>query len=370
MIPFRSRLVRIAAALIQAFVVIGVAGVPAALAIDWPPLGEVAAKLRAEMPDLPEPTPGQTNVEAYLQALAPRVLGVPTSEETPPNLPRARIYDAGAVMAYVRVGSVKSGLRSSVEKALEEMARTNTLAGTVLDLRYAGGVDYEAAVEAAGLFATTNKVELRLGKRMLPVVGVAGGKAMPLMVLVNRETRGAAEALAAAVRNSAGACLVLGTNTAGQAREYRPFPIGRDLNLQVAGAALELPGGQPMPLSGLEPDLKVAVSAVDERAYWTNEFQRVVDGQPAGRSLTFRLNEAELVRRRQSRDFQEESGRSGRGGRGLGPRRPNRLRPEPDPIPESAPVVQDPVLSRALDLLSGAAMIPAETVPPAGGDSR
>lgn len=370
MIPSRIRLLRVLAAVLLGLVVFRGLHLPIGIATDWPPLNEVAAKLRAELAELPEPTPTQTNVEAYLHALAPRVLGMPVVDESTPILPKVRIYDHGAGMAYVRVGTVKAGLRSALEKALEEMVRTNTLVGTVLDLRYAHGTDYEAAVEAAGLFASTNKAELRLGNRVFPVGGVSGGNTRPLMVLVNRETRGAAEALAAAVRATAGTCLIVGTNTSGQAREYRTVPIGQGISVQLAGAALQLPGGQPIPWGGLEPDLKVMVSAVDERAYWTNEFQRVLEGQPAGRSLTFRLNEAELVRRRQSRDSLDDPGRSGRGGRGSGPRRPNRLRPEPEPVPDSAPVVQDPSLARALDLLSGAAMMPSEPVPPAGGDSR
>jgi hypothetical protein len=366
---FRPSFVRLLASGLLTLAVFGGLRMPRAISAEWPPLGEVAAKLRAEMPDLPEPTSAQTNVEAYLHALAPRVLRMPVAGEPAPLLPKARVYDHGAGMAYVRVGTVGTGLRSSIEKALEDLIRTNTLVGTVLDLRFAEGADYEAAMDAAGLFASTNKSEVKLGNRTFAIGGEVRGRSMPVMVLVNRETRGAAEALAAAVRATAGVCLLVGTNTSGQAREYRPVKINPEFSVQLAGAALQLPGGEPMPLGGLKPDLEVAVSIVDERAYWTNEFQRFVEGRPAGRSLTFRLNEAELVRRRQSRDFQDEPGRSGRGGRGSGPRRPNRLRPEPEPVPDSAPVVQDPALARALDLLSGVAMIPAEPVSPAGGDS-
>jgi len=114
----------------------------------------------------------------------------------------------------------------------------------------------------------------------------------------------------------------------------------------------------------VKPDLEVAVSLPDERAYQTNEFRRVVEGQPAGSQATLRLNEAELVRRRLSRGGDAEGNPHAPTPRVA--RKPVRLRSEPAPAPEALPVVQDPALARALDLLSEL----STPAPPSEGDSR
>lgn len=335
------------------------------LAAEWPPLEEVASRIHAELSDAPAPDASVKDVQAYVRSLAPRVLPA-EPESAAPALVRSSVYTNTASFAYLRVGSVRAGLRQALDAALTELARTNSLAGTVLDLRFAEGADFGAAVETAGLFASRKVAGFRLGDRSLEITPVEGRTPLPVMVLVNPRTRGAAEALAAAVRAAAAPSVVIGTNTAGRAREYRAIRLTDQAGLQIAGNPLLLPDGAALPTNGLAPDLLVSVNLDDERAYLTNEYLRVVDGRPAVTPVTARVNEAELVRRRQGRGTEDPFGPAphGRGGR-----RPLRLRPETVAGPEPAPVVQDPVLARALDLLSGLAT-PPPPVPPGDGDSR
>ncbi len=82
-------------------------------------------------------------------------------------------------VAYLRVGEVGENLADEIQSAQNILAATNKISGTVLDLRFAGGDDLAAAKAAANLFTA---------------------KKLPLAILVNGETRGAALALATTLR--------------------------------------------------------------------------------------------------------------------------------------------------------------------------
>jgi hypothetical protein len=171
-------------------------------------------------------------------------------------------------------------------------------------------------------------------------------------VLVNRETAGAAEALAAALRET-GAGLILGGRTAGQAMVAQEFPLKNGERLRIATAPIQLGDGTAMSEQGLKPDIAVEVSLEDERGYYEDAFKTtdktnlVASG---GLSLTNqasgtnhlvrrpRFNEAELVRER--REGVSESDLTA-------------LR-----VHEAEkPMVQDPALARGLDLLRGLALV-------------
>jgi carboxyl-terminal processing protease len=177
---------------------------------------------------------------------------------------------------------------------------------------------------------------------------------VPVVVLVNHETAGAAEALAALLRET-GAGLILGGRTAGRAMVTRDFPLSSGGRLRIAIAPVTLGGGGALPAEGVKPDIGVAVSPEDERAYYENAFvvlpktntlagARPPSANPPGGtnqiSRRVRLNEAELVREHQEgmdRDPDTDS--------------PPRA---PEPV---KPLVTDPALARALDLVKGLALV-------------
>ena len=97
---------------------------------------------------------------------------------------------------HLRVGQVANGLAEELQSAQTALAATNKIIGTVLDLRFADGGDLAAATAAGDVFAKKNQ---------------------PLAILVNGETRGAAAALGAALRDAREG-LVLG----GTAAELKP----------------------------------------------------------------------------------------------------------------------------------------------------
>jgi len=206
----------------------------------------------------------------------------------------------GTVLRY-RVGMVTDGVAPEFTK----VPLTNVIAGLVLDLRFAGGAATPTATDSDFSFFSTNKT--------------------PLVVLVNSRTEGAAAALATRLR-SAGLGVVIG-------------------------------GTQAVPV----PDLTVAVSAEAEKSFLADPYLTVSNavpavapgGKPAGAAaetndwavfmggFVDHTSEADLVRKK-VKDGEDDGEAAGT------PRSP------------APPVIHDPALARAVDLLKAlAALHPA-----------
>jgi C-terminal processing protease CtpA/Prc len=171
-------------------------------------------------------------------------------------------------------------------------------------------------------------------------------------VLVNGGTSGAAEALAASLRE-VNAGLILGSRTAGRASVTKDFPLKNGEMLHIATTPVALGDGASLPSQGIKPDIDVTVSVQDEKSFYADAFLLKTNNmsglsstnQPGGTNQVarrLRFNEAELVRARKQGidlDAMEEEGFL-----------PLDKRPE-------MPVVRDPALARALDLLKGLAVV-------------
>jgi hypothetical protein len=292
-------------------------------------------------------------VQGLLTALGPKVSLV--TDDSPSKstageqaLTKTTLFDGD--LAYLRIARVDDDLAKSVSAAYQALKSTNKIAGIVLDLRYADGSDYAAAAATADLFVSKSQPLLNLGKGVVSSHEKSDAIAAPVGVLVNHETAGAAEALAALVRET-GAGLILGSPTAGQAMITQDFPLKNGEQLRIASAPITMGDGSSLSAQGIKPDIDVTVSERAERAFYADAFLVVPDtngiagvsgtNQPNAdnqSSQYVRFNEAELVREHKAGENPEEQMA----------KRP----PEPQ-----VPVVSDPALARALDLLRGLAVV-------------
>ena len=258
-------------------------------------------------------------------------------------------------VAYLRIGRVAGNLANELSAAYHALTTTNKVAGVVLDLRFVVGDDSASAQATANLFAS---------KKI-----VAGS----LVVLVNGETRGAAETLAAALRH-AGAGLIIGNPTAGEAATFKEFPLRNGERLRVATTPVKSGNGPAIPSGGLQPDIAVTVSADDERAFWENPYASLAQDASNARVATNsllpfvdRISEADLVRQRQKDG--KLIGASGFHTRDMDLPGPGSIRRpsgdntgDEDSAPSGGagpqtPVIRDPVLARAVDLVKGLAVV-------------
>ena len=297
---------------------------------------EIIRILRANLKGIDEDELNRAVVDGLLQHFHPRVLlitnATPKLETKADSLLRRVVVYEGSV-AYVGVRQVENGVAAAITTALDAVQSSNRVEGLVLDLRAAQGDGYRAAAEVADRFATRQGVLLRWDDVEISTSQL-DRRGEPIVVLVNSETAGAAEALAAALRSS-GPAVLLGQQTAGHAYAMRSFPIDDRVELRIASAPV-LVGGAESLVSGVRPDLETA-SPPDQERVWLDDPYRDLGGTNialAGRPRP-RLDEAELVRRHE----------------GLTNRAGDARIEARSPAPETA--LRDPALVRALDVLKG-----------------
>lgn len=330
-------------------------GAPAEDATEWPRYDEVIGLVRSNLTGLSEAEFDRRAVAALLRALDPWVKLAPANEKEGASESRAtalaRTLEFEGAFACFQVDHVTAGLAAELVSARERIAASNALRGLVLDLRFAGGEDYSEAASVADLFVADERPLLSWEGRTKRSTAKPDAWRQPLIVLINRETAGAAEALAGMLRQTERG-LLIGSATAGRASMYREFPLSNGQRLRIATSRVRLGDGQELPADGVRPDIEVTVGLDQERAFRADPYRPARFGSLASagadgasgatnRPPRRRLNEADLVRmQREGADFEAEGDTTPARADGQAPR-----------------LVTDPALARALDLLKGLAVV-------------
>lgn len=317
-----------------------------------PDFDEVRQLIHAHLAGATDQDLNRAAVEGLLHSLRGKVRLVSNADDAdartnPPAVGKAIVLDDH--IGYLRIAHVSEALPGEVARQCETFADSKKIIGLVLDLRFAEGEDYEAVVAVADLFIAKEKPLLDWGKGI--VKSLANDQALnwPVAVLVNGETTGAAEALAAVLRE-ARVALILGSSTRGAAMTATDFPLQDGQRLRIATAPVKLGDGTPLSAQGVQPDIVVSATPEMERAYLADPYANVsrtnltaaatntlsATNRPARR---MRVNEADLVRARRE-------GLSLDGDVSVGH----------EVEPEKA-VIRDPALARAVDLLKGLAIV-------------
>ncbi len=316
-------------------------------AADAASFAEVYGLVRSNLTRIDDKALDQMAVEGLLQKLG----GLAQIGDTKSDLPTtggpgpvARIHDGH--YGYVRLVGIGADAASGLAAALAGLAATNDLKGVVLDLRFAGGRDFAAAARVADLFLPEGRPVLDWGEGPFISTAKTNTSTKALAVLVNRQTRGAAEAAAAALRQT-GTALVLGATTAGEASLYRDFPLSSGQKLSLAVTAVKTGDGEPVPATGVIPDIVVNIRPEVERGYLADPFG-VVRPASAATSQTNQIVSSVRVRKRLTEADLVKAKQSGR------PLESASEATHPTATPtEPQKIVRDPVLARALDLLKG-----------------
>jgi C-terminal processing protease CtpA/Prc len=262
-----------------------------------------------------------------------------SAESTEPAAPFFSEILEGHV-GYLRLGALTRANLDALDASLKTFVAKKVDA-LVIDLRASPATnDFATASEFAKRFCPKGKPLFSLRKTIAKQERTFTSDRDPsyqglTILLADGDTAGAAEAIAGVIHlyNKA---LVIGQTTAGRAVEYSDLKLPSGKILRVAVGEAVLPEGQPLFPGGLKPDVPVEMLAADKREVFQQSREKgmtpfVVENERP------HLNEAALISGKNPElEAMEAAQRRGRG-------------------PEKT-TVHDPVLQRALDLVTSIAI--------------
>jgi carboxyl-terminal processing protease len=198
----------------------------------------------------------------------PRTVSVTLAHtEVPPVTSRMQ----GDGVAYIRLNQVSAAAAQAFGTALTELQGKGARS-LILDLRRSPGGTLVHAQEIAGRLMSTGNlaiVQRRNGarkpvKQPLAVKPAAKpSRFRSIVVLVDRGTAGASEALAAGLRDS-GTAKLIGEQTFGDGTEQTLFPLDNGAALSITTAKMLSPKEIDYDGKGLKPDVAVPATGAGE----------------------------------------------------------------------------------------------------------
>lgn len=164
----------------------------------------------------------------------------------------------GEKLGYVRLAAFTRGAHGPLRRAVRRLQRGGAR-GLVLDLRGNGGGLLDEAVLAASVFLPEGEVVVTTRSRRegRAVYRAAGGnlRALPTVVLIDRNTASAAEILAAALADRAGAEIV-GTRSFGKGVFQQEVDLSNGGALKLTVGEYFTPDGANLAGAGIKPDVR------------------------------------------------------------------------------------------------------------------
>lgn len=201
-------------------------------------------------------------------------------------------------IGYIRLGSMEAGVLPQMDAVLTGFDPKKVDA-VILDLREAAhGGSYEVAADVARRFCAKGKLLFTVQKPSAKQERIFTSNQDPafqgvIVVLTDTDTSGPAEALAATLRQNAGA-MIIGAPTKGGAAEFYDNELSGNLVLRVAIAQVIVPEAGPIFPDGVKPDVAIALPA-DVQAQIFRESKEKGVSQFVYDVERKRLNEAALV---------------------------------------------------------------------------
>jgi Peptidase family S41 len=203
------------------------------------------------------------------------LLGGRAAAEEPPAPFYAEVL--GNHIGYVRVGSLTNENLQALDKGMADFAAKKVDA-VVIDLRATGSADFDIAAEMTKRFVARDKRLWTLRKTAAHQERAFTNDRDPVfqgtvLVLIDGETSGPAEAMTAALKTHTRA-LLIGQPTAGRAVECSDFTLSSGKILRVAVGEVIEPNGQSLFPGGVKPDLAVELLPAQKHEIFALSMQR------------------------------------------------------------------------------------------------
>jgi len=201
-------------------------------------------------------------------------------------------------IAYVRLGAITEGTAAALDKALDELV-PKTPRALILDLRdTAQDTDFHTAAEISRRFAPKGRVLFTIKRAVGNEEEMLTSNVEPrwnglTVVLVDADTAGAGEVIAAVLRTHLGA-YIIGQQTQGEAAQYKDLSLDGNRTLRVAVGEVALTDKAPVFPDGLKPDLVLDISQKQTDELLAGEKEKGISVFLAEKER-HRMNEAALV---------------------------------------------------------------------------
>lgn len=182
------------------------------------------------------------------------------------------VEDLPAGIGYLRVAGLFPGAGAEISDALGKWQAAGRI-GAILDLRGAGGTAEGEVPAVAAKFApegpTLYSMSDRQGHEISSVKSAdAPESPIPLMVLVDEETTGAAELLAAVLGGGVKGAMIIGRETSGDPLIREPHKLSTGRYALLATREVKTADGATYSGSGgVRPDVVINAAALDETVY-------------------------------------------------------------------------------------------------------
>ncbi len=182
------------------------------------------------------------------------------------------VEDLPAGMGYMRAAGIFPGAGAEIVSVLEKW-QAPQMFGAILDLRGAAGMASEEVAVVASCFASEGSLLYTLsqpqGQETVSAKAVSKvAHSMPLMVLVDEETTGASELLAAVLAGSVKGVMLIGRETSGDPLIREPQKLSTGRYALLATRQLKTADGTTYNgTMGMMPDVAITESALNETVY-------------------------------------------------------------------------------------------------------
>ena len=240
----------------------------------------------------------RATVQGAIARLAPgaSILQAPAAGVAETSPFRSEVLDRR--IGYARLGSSTPANVAELDAALAKFTESK-LGSLVLDLRATpASSEVEQMAEVCRRFVPKGKVLFSVRKANVKQEQVLTSKDDPkfrgiVVVLVDRETAGTAEVIAAVLHTYVNA-MVIGQQTRGEAVEFANFPLASGKLVRIAVAEVALPDKTTVFPGGVKPDLAVDVPRETTEAVLKQGLEKGVS-EMVFEVERVRMNEAALV---------------------------------------------------------------------------
>lgn len=171
---------------------------------------------------------------------------------------------------YIRIPSFNEDLSKNVEKAVKNAQKKlkNKLVGIVIDVRNNPGGLLDQAIGVSDLFLEQGEIVSTRSRNVEDTVkfsATAGdiAKGLPIVVIINEGSASASEILAGALQDHHRA-VVIGEKSFGKGSVQTVVQLPNGAGMRLTTARYYTPSGRSIQAKGIEPDIVVKQSKVEE----------------------------------------------------------------------------------------------------------